>query len=296
MKDLWPYAWSPVDRRSRAAGLLAMTLIQWNPSSHTMSTTTFLFSWLWKLRRIWVGFWHSTRAWTMADKWRRLLHCKCSTLSLFGFCWNLTKKSNSFWIFFVNFAMPGMFLNFLRVTSSSWPSWILQFNLSMISSKSWAMFDRSGLSFWLIPKSKQTSAVAWAYCIHKQVNHNNHPHFPRSKLSASVEPLRGERSIWGSARAACAKNACGKLHYPTVGGAVCIILYRGPFVNNTGPSVKFMYTAPPSGVTSSGSCRNSDCRNFNFVYFFIWSLTLKGEKLRIGIKTGWNFRKLPKSR
>ena len=109
---------------------------------------------------------------------------------------------------------------------------------------------------------------------------------------ASVYPYsqflpKGEWSIGGSARAACAKNACGKLHYPTVGGAVCIILYRGPFVNNTGPSVKFMYTAPPSGVTSSGSCRNSDCRNFNFVYFFIWSLTLKGEKLRIGIKTGW---------
>ena len=111
------------------------------------------------------------------------------------------------------------------------------------------------------------------------------------KQAASVYPYsrflpKGESLIWGSARAACAKNACGKLHYPTVGGAVCIILYRGPFVNNTGPSVKFMYTAPPSGVTSSGSCRNSDCRNFNFVYFFIWSLTLKGEKLRIGIKTG----------
>ena len=108
--------------------------------------------------------------------------------------------------------------------------------------------------------------------------------YPYSQFFA----FKGEWSIWGSARAACAKNACGKLHYPTVGGAVCIILYRGPFVNNTGPSVKFMYTAPPSGVTSSGSCRNSDCRNFNFVYFFIWSLTLKGEKLRIGIKTGWN--------
>ena len=110
--------------------------------------------------------------------------------------------------------------------------------------------------------------------------------------SASVYPYsqflpKGEWSIGGSARAACAKNACGKLHYPTVGGAVGIILHRGPSVNNTGPSIKFMYTAPPSGVTSSGSCRNSDCRNFNFVYFFIWSLTLKGEKLRIGIKTGW---------
>ena len=110
-------------------------------------------------------------------------------------------------------------------------------------------------------------------------------------FSASVYPYsqflpKGESLIWGSARAACAKNACGKLHYPTVGGAVGIILHRGPSVNNTGPSVKFMYTAPPSGVTSSGSCRNSDCRNFNFVYFFIWSLTLKGEKLRIGIKTG----------
>ena len=111
-------------------------------------------------------------------------------------------------------------------------------------------------------------------------------------FSASVYPYsqflpKGESLIWGSARAACAKNACGKLHYPTVGGAECMILHRGPSVSKTGPSVEFMYTAPPSGVTSSGSCRNSDCRNFNFVYFFIWSLTLKGEKLRIGIKTGW---------
>ena len=50
-----------------------------------------------------------------------------------------------------------------------------------------------------------------------------------------------------------------------------------------GPLENYAYSAPNGWIV----CGDSDCKNFIFVYFFNWSLTLKGQKLRIGIKTGW---------